>query len=119
MTECLELCHIISMKSPNKLTGAGQNIAMVFAVMAIVFTFFLIIVGDKGISDLQLMKNERQALVSTHADLIRKNQQLYREIERLTKDPSYIEAIARQELGLVGKKEIVINMSNITPAEKK
>lgn len=119
MTECLELCHIIRMKSPNILAGAGQYIAMVFTVMAIVFTFFLIIVGDKGISDLQLMKNERQALVSTHADLKRKNLQLYREIERLKNDTAYIEAIARQELGLIGKKEIVINMSNITDAEKK
>ncbi len=119
MTEPLELCHRISMKSPDKHPGAGQNIAMVIAVMAIVFTFFLIIVGDKGISDLQLMKNERQALVSTHAELKRKNLQLYHEIERLKNDPAYIEAIARQELGLVGKKEIVINMSNITTTEKK
>lgn len=107
------------MKSTDNHPGAGQNIAMIFAVMAIVFMFFLIIVGDKGISDLQLMKNERQALINTHADLRRKNLQLYREIERLKKDTAYIEAIARQELGLIGKKEIVINMSNITDAEKK
>ena len=92
---------------------------MIMAVMAIVFTFFLIIVGDKGISDLQLMKNERQAIVGTHAELRRKNLQLYHEIERLQKDPAYIEAIARKDLGLVGKKEIVINMSNITAADKK
>lgn len=108
------------MKSPDNHPGAGQSIAMVFAVMAIVFTFFLIIVGDKGISDLQLMKNERQALIGTHAELKRKNLQLYHEIERLKKDPAYIESIARQELGLIGKKEIVINMSNIPAvAEKK
>jgi cell division protein FtsB len=108
------------MKTPDNHPGAGQNIAMVFAVMAIVFTFFLIIVGDKGISDLQLMRIERQTLMSAHVELKRKNLQLYHEIERLKKDPAYIEAIARQELGLVGKKEIVINMSNVTPgAEKK
>jgi len=93
---------------------------MVFAVTVIVFMFFLIIVGDNGISDLQLIKTERLALLGTHAELKRKNLQLYHEIERLKKDPAYIEAIARQELGLVGKKEIVINMSNVsTGAEKK
>ena len=109
-----------TMKSTDKLPGVSQNIAMFIAVMAIVFTFFLIIVGDKGISDLQLMKNERQVLKRTHAELKRKNLQLYHEIERLKKDPAYIESIARQELGLVGKKEIVINMSNVsTGAEKK
>jgi cell division protein FtsB len=107
------------MKAPDNHPSAGQHLTMIMAVTAIVFTFFLIIVGDKGISDLQLMKNERRALISTHAELRRKNLQLYHEIERLKKDPAYIEAIARQDLGLVGKKEIVINMSNFTAGEKK
>jgi len=108
------------MKSTDNHPGAGQHIALILAVMAIVVMFFMIIVGDNGISDLQLMKNERQALIATHADLRRKNLQLYHEIERLKKDPVYIEAIARHELGLIGKKEIVINMSNIMAgAEKK
>ncbi len=107
------------MKASDNHPGAGQNIAMIFAVMAIVFTFFLIIVGDKGISDLQLMKNERKVLAGTHAELKRKNLQLYHEIERLKTDPAYIEAIARQELGLIGKKEIVINMSNIPVGSEK
>jgi cell division protein FtsB len=108
------------MKSSNIHLGAGQNIAMVLAVMMIVFMFFLIIVGDNGISDLQLMKSERQELINTHAELKRQNLQLYHEIERLKKDTAYVEAIARQELGLIGKKEIVINMSNvITGSDKK
>jgi cell division protein FtsB len=108
------------MKSSENQPGAVQLLAMVFAVMGIVFMFFSIIVGDKGISSLQSIKIERQTLMSTHAELKRKNLQLFHEIERLKKDPVYIEAIARQELGLIGKKEIVINMSNITAgAEKK
>lgn len=107
------------MKSSDNHPGAGQQIAMVLAVMGIVVLFFSIIVGDKGISSLQLIKNERQALISAHVELKRKNLQLYHEIERLKKDPVYIEAIARQELGLIGKKEIVINMSNITAAAEK
>jgi cell division protein FtsB len=102
------------MKSSDNQPGAGHHIAMVLAVMGIVVLFFSIIVGDKGISSLQLIKIERQALMSTHAELKRKNLRLFHEIERLKKDPVYIEAIARQELGLIGKKEIVINMSNIT-----
>ncbi|MFH0995450.1 MAG: septum formation initiator family protein [Pseudomonadota bacterium] len=107
------------MNSSDNPPGAGQYFAMVFAVMGIVFLFFSILVGDKGISSLQLIKIERQALKSTHAELKRKNMQLFHEIERLKKDPVYIEAIARQELGLIGKKEIVINMSNITTGTEK
>lgn len=107
------------MKSSDTPPGAGQYIAMVLAVMGIVVLFFSIIVGDKGISSLQLIKIERQTLKSTHAELKRKNLRLYHEIERLKNDPVYIEAIARQELGLIGKKEIVINMNNITADEEK
>ena len=108
------------MKSSDNPPGAGQYIAMVLAVMGIVILFFSIIVGDKGISSLQLIKIERHALKSTHAELKRKNLQLFHEIERLKKDPVYIEAVARQELGLIGKKEIVVNMGNVTTgAEKK
>jgi cell division protein FtsB len=107
------------MKFPDSLPSASQSIAMVFAVMAIVFTFFLIIVGDNGISDLQLLKTERQSIIAAHAELKRKNLQLYHEIERLKKDPAYIEAIARHDLGLIGKKEIVINMSNIPVSAEK
>jgi cell division protein FtsB len=108
------------MKSSDNPPGAGQYIAMVLAVMGIVILFFSIIVGDKGISSLQLIKIERQALKSSHAELKRKNLQLFHEIERLKNDPVYIEAIARQELGLIGKKEIVVNLGNVTTgAEKK
>jgi cell division protein FtsB len=107
------------MKTPDYYPSPGQNIAMIFAVMAIVFIFFLIIVGDNGISDLQLIKTERLALIGTQNELKRENLQLYHEIERLKKDPAYIEAIARQELGLVGKNEIVINMSNVLAGSEK
>ena len=106
------------MKSSDNHPGVGHPIAMVLAVMGIVVMFFSIILGDKGISSLQLIKNERKALMIAHDELKRKNLQLYHEIERLKNDPVYIEAIARQELGLVGKKEIVINMNNITTEKK-
>jgi cell division protein FtsB len=108
-----------SMKSLDNHPGAAQNIAMVLAVIAIVVLFFSIIVGDKGISSLQLIKIERQTLMSVSVELQRKNLQLFHEIERLKKDPLYVESIARQELGLIGNNEIVINMSNITATEKK
>jgi cell division protein FtsB len=106
-------------KFPNAPSSAFQNVAMAFMVMAIVFLFFLIIVGDNGISDLQLMKNDHQAKLAEHEDLTRKNLAIFHEIERLRQDPVYIEAIARQELGLIGKNEIIINMSHLTGMSEK
>lgn len=107
------------MKAPDNHPGPGHLIAMIFAVMGIVYLFFSILVGDKGISSLQLLKNERNDLKRAHAELRRNNLNLFQEIERLKNDPVYIETIARQELGLIGKKEIVINMSNITAGVEK
>ena len=91
-----------SLKKPT----SGQQIALTCGVLTIVITFFLIIVGNNGISDLQLMKNERQALINDNNRLKRKNLDSYHEIERLKKDSTYIETIARQELGLVGKMKL-------------
>lgn len=105
------------MKAPEIRPSFGQNITMIMAVLSIVFLFFLIVVGDKGITDLQKMKAERLALLNTQEEIKQKNLQIHHEIERIKTDPAFIETIARQDLGLVGKKEIVINMSNL-PAGK-
>ncbi len=40
-------------------------------------------------------------------ELQKRNQALYRNIQRLKDDPEYIEDIARTELGMVGKDELV------------
>jgi cell division protein FtsB len=37
---------------------------------------------------------------------------LYRSIERLKSDPAYIESIARKELGMIRKEEIIIKPGN-------
>jgi hypothetical protein len=42
--------------------------------------------------------------------------QLRQEVEKLRSNPSYIEEIARRELGLMGKKEIVIPLDRKSDA---
>ncbi|MCJ7539236.1 MAG: septum formation initiator family protein, partial [Desulfobacterales bacterium] len=43
-------------------------------------------------------------------ELKKKNISLYREIERLKNDPGYVEDVARKELGVIGKDDVIIKV---------
>jgi len=73
-------------------------------LVAILFSTF----GEVGIiSTLNLNAKEKQ-LLAENAKLREENERLRQEVEQLRSNPSYIEEIARGELGLMGRKEIVI-----------
>ncbi len=70
--------------------------------------FLYLVFGEVGvISTLNLRAKEKQ-LIAENAKLREENALLRHEVEQLRSNPSYIEEIARRELGLMGKKEIVI-----------
>lgn len=81
--------------------------ALVFGglvLLAILYSVF----GDVGvIGTLRLYGKEKQ-LIAENAKLREENEKLRQEVEKLRSNASYIEEIARRELGLMGKKEIVI-----------
>ena len=66
--------------------------------------------GENGLADLYRLKTERDILIKKNDELIRENLSLYREIERLKNDPEYVENVARNELGVIGKDEVVIKV---------
>jgi cell division protein FtsB len=70
----------------------------------------LIIFGDNGVTDLRLLQTKRDRLIEKNETLARENVQLYHQIERLKNDPDYIESIARQELGMIGKDEVILKL---------
>ncbi|MBC2763550.1 MAG: septum formation initiator family protein [ANME-2 cluster archaeon] len=63
--------------------------------------------GDNGFRDLNAMKQELNALKAKNENLQQKNIEMHRKIKRLKEDPEFIENIARQELKMIGKDEIV------------
>ena len=67
----------------------------------------LIIFGDNGLVDFGLIKGEKDMLVEKNEKLNRENLVMYREIDRLKNDPRFVENVVRQELGVIGKDEIV------------
>jgi cell division protein FtsB len=84
------------------------NILLSIAVLLLLALFFFIIVSEHGLADLRFIKKERDRLVEDSKRLSRKNLTIGIEIDRLKHDPAYIESIARQELGMIGKDEIIL-----------
>ncbi len=84
------------------------NILLSIAVLLLLALFFFIIVSEHGLADLRFIKKERDRLVEDSKRLTRENLTIGIEIDRLKHDPAYIESIARQELGMIGKDEIIL-----------
>ena len=80
--------------------------------------FLFILFGESGFFDLQQLKAENFRLVERNQSLEQENLLLYREIDRLKNDMKYIENIARHELGMVGKDEVVVKLKGADEAEK-
>ena len=89
-----------------------QNILIAFAILGVFTLLLFIIFGDKGLADLHLLQKERDVLIEENRKLEQENLSLYSEIDRLKHDPEFVENIARQELGVIGKEEVIFKVMN-------
>ena len=87
-----------------------KNILLAFAIVILFWLLMFIIFSENGLADLKRLKTERDILLKKNDELTQKNLSLYREIERLKNDPEYVENVARKELGVIGKDEVVIKV---------
>ena len=71
------------------------------------FTVF----GENGLLNLVRSQKRTQALFLEAERLKKENQKLKEEIERLKNDPSHIERLAREELGMVKPGELVFQFT--------
>jgi len=88
-----------------------KNIMLVLAIMTIFLLLLFIVFGENGIMDLHHLKIEKDNLSKKNDELKQENISLYREIERLKHDPRYVEDVARKELGVIGKDELIIKVT--------
>lgn len=88
------------------MTTKGKVVLITSIV--ILFSFlFVIALSDRGAVDLYKLHVRKVRLDKSNLELQNKNRALYRNIQRLKYDPEYIEDIARSELGMVRKDEVV------------
>jgi len=74
----------------------------------VLLAFLYSLFGEVGIISTLDLRTKQNRLIAENNRLRTENEQLRGEVENLRSNPSYIEEIARRELGLMGKKEIVI-----------
>ena len=74
------------------------------ALLALLFS----LLGEVGVVSTLNLYAKQKSLAAENNRLREENEQLRQEVEKLRSNASYIEEIARRELGLLGKKEIVI-----------
>jgi len=89
-----------------------QNILLSISILLLISLFIYIIFSKHGYSDMVLLKQEQSKLIQVNERLTRGNLAISIEIDRLKHDLTYIENIARQELGMISKDEIIIKTKN-------
>ena len=79
-------------------------VAFVF-LMALLITF-----GNRGVIDNYLMGKRLSQLSAENENLAKQNEELRKKVLLVRSDPAYIESIARAELGMVKKGEVVYRL---------
>ncbi len=87
-----------------------QKILLTVAVLILCSLGALIIVGDNGLSELKRLRKELYGIVADNRSKSRENLSMYREIERLKSDYEYIEDVARNQLGVISKDEVILKI---------
>ncbi len=82
------------------------------ACVVLIFTLWVVIFGHKGFVDFNHLRIEKETLVEENKKLQEENVDLYREVERARNDPEYIENVAREELGMIGKDEVIFKFKD-------
>jgi cell division protein FtsB len=93
------------------LSGAVQprgrfRAILIFASVALVL--FLLVAGFRSYRDLTLAKAREASLEEELALTEEEIERLERQVERLQTDPVMLERVAREELGMVRPREVVI-----------
>ena len=84
-----------------------HKIVVAAGIVALFFFLFVIGLGDRGAVDLYQLHLRRVRLDRSNVEQHKINQALYHSIQRLKHDPEFIENIARSELGMVERDEVV------------
>ena len=92
-----------------------QKWLVALAAVALLNLTLVIVFGDNGLVELSRLRGQERSLAGQNETLARENVSLYRTIDRLKHDPVYIESVARNELGMIGKDDVII----LRAAEKK
>ncbi len=102
----------IRKKPKKKLTPLQQNrLLKISLVLAGLVMLWLLVSPQTGVYGLLKLRQEAAQLERQTELLIRSNEELLEEIERLKHDPDYLERVAREKYGMLRKNEQVFDFS--------
>ena len=86
--------------------GARLGLALLFTPLALI-SVLTTVFGNNGVIHLLQLRRQHEALSERAFRVVGHNKRLRRTIVRLRQDDTYLEAVARETLGLVREQEIV------------
>lgn len=108
-------------RSPQQDTGPGSaartrkivQLSLVFVTLVLLLNA---LVGERGFMETLRARRQHQELVQTIERLRAEKARLQEEARRLLSDPATIEALARQELGLIRPGEMLFIIRDTRPS---
>ena len=89
--------------------------ALLITMVLLVPALLWLALGQRGLIRLYSSEMERQDYLNRIEALSRENQVLIEEVERLRSDLQYIESVARKELRLVGRDDVIYRLQDELP----
>ncbi|MGA7278682.1 MAG: septum formation initiator family protein [Desulfocapsaceae bacterium] len=100
-------------KPKKKLTPLQENRLLKIIIMLICGSVaWLLFAPGTGLYSLIKLRSETARLEEQTKDLVKTNEELRAEIERLKHDEHYLEQVAREKYGLLKKNERVFDFSS-------
>ncbi len=94
------------MKKSRKKRGEGLKKRYILFIV-ILGVALLAVFGDRGLVDVYRLDKERDGIMDYIASLKKENRAIERRTELLKTDKRYIELIAKKELGMIGRNEVI------------
>ena len=98
--------------APSTLRTRLLNYVLGFVTVVLVVDA---LVGDKGLIDTFRARRQHETIAAALAQKRQENARLREDIRRLKEDPGAIEALARQDLGLMRDGEVLFVIRDVTP----
>ncbi len=99
---------------PSPLQRRIINLALVFVTVVLVVDA---LIGEKGLMESMRARREYHQLELSLESLQRENARMQEEVRRLKDDPSAIEAVAREDLGLIRDGEVLVIIKDEKPPQ--
>lgn len=116
-----QIAHTPARRTPRAAPAdgsAGRRRRIVQLLLSFVTIVLLLnaLVGERGLMEALRVRQQHDALVASIDRLRAENARLQEEARRLDTDPAAIEALARQELGLIRPGEVLFIIRDARPS---